>query len=181
MNYGLCDRCYGIVYYLFDRSRYQPGTPSRLVQRFHFLDDYRQIPSMPDDCKLCSLVKEHISRKEDWVDGDEASWPSETKTWPSLALQATGGNTFRPASRESGLQLRQIKIDMAYGGGRHDTPFSLILSITSAKGTTYHSIRALLLSLDRKSRDRCRRRVWDQSTIKLTGFGCTGHTQGLVE
>lgn len=143
MNYGLCDKCYGFVYYLFHPSRYQPSRSvlrpdadaDSLVQRFCYLDHYDQISELPEACNLCALVKRNMPTKEDWMKNG-SSWPLDHQNDLSMQMEIMGGNSFRPASKDHGLQLWRMQIAMSYGIGSWQTPYSVTFSITAPRGMT---------------------------------------------
>ena len=144
MNYGLCDKCYGFVYFLFHPSRYQPfrvmgdpdTDPNSLMQRYCYLDHHEHISKLAEACKLCALVKRKMPTKEDWL-RNGGSWPLTPETDPSMQMELTGGNVFRPASKDQGLQLWRMRIAMSYGIGRWDTPYSVTFSITAPRGMAF--------------------------------------------
>jgi hypothetical protein len=102
---------------LFIRSRYQPDKSSlnALLQKFAFLDNYRQIFSIPEDC-VCFYQASTFSRL-------------------LLGLELViGGDDFRLASYGTGIQLYQIKVATSRDISGNGSPFFAKFSLTAVNG-----------------------------------------------
>ncbi|KAF2446682.1 HET-domain-containing protein [Karstenula rhodostoma CBS 690.94] len=132
-----CTNCQTIVNTLFIKSRYQSlefpscdAPSSQLVQRFQLGTDYRELYSIDEDCKLCSFIKQGLP-SEDVARRASETWPVESR---SISIQAKGGNAFRHASDDSGLQIFQMQIALTAQLGLLQE-FSLDFSVTAAVGS----------------------------------------------
>jgi hypothetical protein len=138
-----CPKCQNIIDNLFNKSRYEPGKsrngeqlPNILVQQFHVLDSYRDIVSVSENCGFCALIKKTVLGS---LAKDEAGNPKLPKMDREYAMQmkVKGGNQFRPALKNRGLQLYEVTVGTALdiASGLYMTGMMVHFSITAGKGT----------------------------------------------
>lgn len=130
-----CERCWSIVYYLFNKPDYQLSNDfvDSRVRRFLLTDNYHPGQSLSAvACKLCTFIQQGLPS------GDEAKekfavWPAGNMT---LIMQTRGGNAFRRASRHEGLQLWDMQVIVAHEN--QQTKHLMLVSVTAAKGSKTH-------------------------------------------
>lgn len=138
-----CPKCQNIIDNLFNKSRYQPGKgrngeqlPNILEQQFHILDNYRDIVSVSENCGLCAFIKKTVLGN---LDKDEAGNPKlpDLVSEYTMQMKVKGGNKFRPALKDRGLQLYDVTVGTAVdiGFGGYMTGMMVHFSITAGKGS----------------------------------------------
>lgn len=136
-----CPKCENIIDNLFDPSRYQPCKspdgkllPHVLEQEFHILDNYRDIVTVSENCSLCALIKKTVLGN---LVEDKAGNPilPELGSECTMQIQVRGGNVFRPAFKDGGLQLRDITVGTALDRiGLDRSGMGVHFSITAENG-----------------------------------------------
>jgi hypothetical protein len=137
-----CPKCEDIIENLFNKSRYEPGKglngeqlPNILQQQFHILDSYRDIVSVSENCALCALIKATVLGNLSKDEAGNPKLPDLVRDY-TMQMMVKGGNKFRPALKDSGLQLYDVTVGTSSDieSGAYMTEMMVHFSITAGKG-----------------------------------------------